>query len=486
MKAAMKVANKKAKYIREEMLLEIDGVAVSVIASNKVAEKKVKKEAKKEEAKKEEAKKEDEEIIKLKESDNEEEEVVDNMKKNLEKNDISDNIFKEIKNNNTKSIGMVMYMPTSAYSDNDEENEKKHIEDCEAPSILAKILKKIFEKLYKMEIVELIMGHEHGEQNRKCHLQIIIIFEKVFRKIITPGVLRIEYEGKKIDLLYMQQKARNTNALKNYCKKERDATVIKGEEMEKFEFGESMDPYQYIVDNRENLTLAEGRELLFKKPGDYFKCSANMELALKNIIIEKPPVPFSWMPVPEHLKNYYLSGGFTFYDIFSNWYNMYCINGERYDRKKALCLFSTKRSMGKSYFVRHLVSHKDYILEFNNTFCQKKNLNKGVHKLLLLDDMHFNLNDIEMWKSLVASEPTTLRAAWLNEPLTERLPCIITTNDFNLIKIFHSSDKFATQVLIIEIENYMGEPGTEREDLNKYEFYLSHKTAAKLNRLENK
>ena len=460
----MEVNNKKAKHIRGEMLLEIDGVSVSVVTSNKVVEKKV---------------------IKLKEeSDNEE--VIDNMKKNLEKNEISDNIFKEIKNNNTKSIGMVMYMPTDEYSDKEEENENKHIEDCEAPSILAKILKKIFEQLYKMEIVELIMGHEHGEKNRKCHLQIIIIFEKVFRKIITPGVLRIQYEGKKIDLLYMQQKAKNPNALKNYCKKERDATIVKGEEMEKFEFGESMDPYEYIIQNREKLTLDEGRELLFKKPADYFKCSSNMELALKNIIIEKPPVPFKWMPVPEYLKEYYLSGGFTFYDVFNNWYNMYCVNGEFLDRKKALCLFSSKRSLGKSYFVRHLVSHQDYILEFNNTFCQKKNLNKGVHKLLLLDDMRFNVNDIEMWKSLVASEPTTLRAAWLNEPLTERLPCIITTNDFNIIKIFHGNERFATQVVIIEIEKYMGEPGTEREDLKKYEFYLSQHTTLKLNKVENK
>ena len=193
------------------------------------------------------------------------------------------------------------------------------------------------------------------------------------------------------------------------------------------------------------------------------------------------------MPIPEYLKKLYLPDGSSFYESFDKWYQMYCINGDKLDRKKALCIYSAKRAMGKSYFVRHLVSHPDYVLEFNNTLCWKKNLNKGIHKLLLLDDMKIiSENSKAMWKSLVASEPTTLRGAWLNEEFTERLPCIITTNDIEMVKLFRDDELFNTQVFIIEITQYMGAPGTQREDLMRSEFIISDETAERLNKLNTK
>ena len=142
--------------------------------------------------------------------------------------------------------------------------------------------------------------------------------------------------------------------------------------------------------------------------------------------------------------------------------------------------------MGKSYFARHLVSDPGYVLEFNNTFCWKENMNKGIYKLLLLDDMNIiSTNNKAMWKSLVASEPTTLRGAWLNQPFNERLPCIITTNDIEMIKIFRDDPLFNTQVTIIEIPKYLGAPGTQREDLLKNEFILSYETSSRLNAMDN-
>ena len=148
-------------------------------------------------------------------------------------------------------------------------------------------------------------------------------------------------------------------------------------------------------------------------------------------------------------------------------------------------MYSRQRSMGKSYFVRHLVSDPEYILEFNKTFCFKKNMNKGIYKLLLLDDMNnITTNNKAMWKSLVASEPTTLRGAWLNSEIKERLPCIITTNDIEMIKIFRDEKLFNTQVTIIEITKYMGAPGTQREDLMKTDFILTYETSEKLNHMD--
>lgn len=413
--------------------------------------------------------------------------IIESLNKNGEENEVSNNKYTEMANNKSKSIGVVMYMQDHDYSEKNEENLEIHIKEAKAPSFLAKIIKFIFENLYEVNIIELVMGHEHGEKNNKCHLQIIIIFEKLFRKLLKPGALKIKYDDKIICLLYMQQKTKNAYALKNYCKKERDATIVRNNEIKKFDIEED-NPFIYIRENRNKLTIQEGREKILEYDAElYFRNSNNMDNALKQIIIEQPPVPFQWMPIPEYLKNFFLPDGSNFYETFSNWFQTYCINGENLDRKKALCLYSRKRSMGKSYFVRHLVSHPDYILEFNNTLCWKKNINKGIYKLLLLDDMNIiNSNNKAMWKSLVASEPTTLRGAWLNEEFTERLPCIITTNDLEMVKIFRDDKLFNTQVFIIEITKYMGAPGTERLDLMKNEFILSDETVFELNKLDTK
>lgn len=414
--------------------------------------------------------------------------IIQGIKNHAEENDISDNKYIEMKNNKSKSIGVVMYLQDNKYSKDMVENKNIHIPDASAPSFLAKIIKYIFEKIYEVNIVEMIMGHEHGDKNFKCHLQIIILFDKLFRKMLKPGALKIKYDNKTICLLYMQQKTKNVYALKNYCKKDRDATIIKNNEIKKFEFKEDENPFDYIKNNYNKITIDEGRNKIMEYDAElYFRNCNNIESALKKIIVEEPPVPFKWMPIPEYLKEYHLADGSTFYETFDKWYQKYCINGENLERKKALCIYSDKRSMGKSYFVRHLVSHEDYILEFNNTLCWKRNINKGIYKLLLLDDMNvINVNNKTMWKSIVASEPTTLRGAWLNEEFKERLPCIITTNDIEMIKIFRDDKLFNTQVFIIEINKYMGAPGTERKDLMENEFILSYETCDRLNKMNMK
>ena len=382
-----------------------------------------------------------------------------------------------------------MYLEPKEYKET-EDNVNIHIPESSAPSILAPIIKKFFEEKYKCEIKELIMGHEHGDIYKKCHLQTIITYKKLFRYALEPGALKIKFNGKCVKLIYMQQKARNSHALKNYCKKERDATIVQGDQFVKFdkEAYAKGNPFIYIYENKDSLTKEEAKELVLKKdPEMFFRNFNNINNAIEHIVSTKPPVEFEWQPVPEYLKNVFLPDGSSFYDVFSGWYNTYCINGANLDRKKALCIYSEKRSMGKSYFVRHLVNHEDYLLEFNNTICQKKNLGKGIYKLLLLDDMKImSESNMAMWKSLVASEPTTLRGAWVNQEFNERLPCIITTNDIEMIRIFRDHKLFNTQVIILEITEYMGAPGTFREDLGEHSFYISDRTANRLNKMEGK
>ena len=453
-------------YARQEFSFTIEGHQFNVTAGNK---KKEPPKEPKEEPSKEEPKDPETELNQLK-----------------EKNEISDNIAIPT-NLNTKSIGIVMYGSSDLYEDDTELNKDIHIPHAEAPSILAPVIKKIFELLYKSEINELIMGHEHGEDNKKCHLQIIITFPKNIRKILTVGYMVITWEDNKVKLIYMQQKAKNPYALKNYCQKDRDATIVKkdnsySKKLNKSDISGS--PFAFIVDNKDKLTYAEAMDIIaHKNPKSYFTSFNQIKNAVSSLITPVPPVPFEWLPVPEYLKHYTLPNYLSFYDTFNEWYQKYCINGENLPRKKALCLYSEKRALGKSYFVRHLVPHPDYILEFNNTFTQKGNINSPIHKLLLLDDMgEIDANNITMWKSLVASEPTTLRSAWLNEYFDRRLPCIITTNNSKMIELFYKSSYFNTQVVLIEIKEYMGEPGTQREDLTKYEFIISDELARKLNK----
>ena len=459
----------KDKYVKKTLNLLIENKDVQIEAFYKKEDKKDEKKDEKKDAKK------DENNV-----------IIKNLNDN-EENEISDNKYTKMQNNKCKSIGVVMYLQKAEYSNDNEENKAIHIRDAESPSILALIIKKTFEELYQTKINNLIMGHEHGEKNCKCHLQIIINFEAVFRKLIKPGALKIKYDKNYTCLVFMQQKTRNPHALKNYCLKERDATIVKEDEFTKYEPPEYGDPFAFIRDNYNKMTINEARELILKDdPKLYFQNCNNFENAFKKIIVEEPKIPFEWMPIPEYLKNFELPNGTSFYDTFNTWYQKYCINGKSLDRKKALCLYSRKRSMGKSYFVRHLVSDPEYILEFNNTFCQKKNMNKGIYKLLLLDDMNnITTNNKTMWKSLVASEPTTLRGAWLNEDFKERLPCIITTNDIEMVKIFRDDRLFNTQVFIIEITRYMGAPGTQREDLMENEFILTYETSEKLNKITN-
>ena len=467
-------------YTKKEIEFTLDDKQVKVFIYNKDKDK-----DKDKNKDKDNEKNNDKDKDKDKDNDNM---IIEKINKVAEKNEISDNKYVEMKNNKSKSIGVVMYLQDSKYSNDANENKNIHIKGANAPSFLAKIIKKIFEILYEVNITELIMGHEHGELNKKCHLQIIILFDKMFRKLMKPGALKIITEDSIVCLLYMQQKTNNVYALKNYCKKERDATIVRKDEIIKFNYDENKDPFLYIKNNYNKITIDEGRERLLEYDAQmYFRNSTNFENALKKIIIEEPSVPFQWMPIPEYLKTFFLADGSSFYDTFNIWYQRYCINGENLDRKKALCIYSAKRAMGKSYFVRHLVPDPAYVLEFNNTIAPKKNLNKGIHKLLLLDDMKIiSENSKAMWKSLVASEPTTLRGAWVNEEFIERLPCIITTNDIEMLKIFHDDPLFNTQVFIIEINKYMGAPGTQREDLMKNEFVISDETAEILRKMNTK
>ena len=110
----------------------------------------------------------------------------------------------------------------------------------------------------------------------------------MFRKIMKPGALKIKYDNQFTCLVFMQQKTRNPHALKNYCLKERDATIVKNDEFIKYEPSDDLNPFIYIRDNYNKITMEEARQkLLFTDPKLYFQNCNNFEMAIKNIIVEE-------------------------------------------------------------------------------------------------------------------------------------------------------------------------------------------------------
>ena len=87
---------------------------------------------------------------------------------------------------------------------------------------------------------------------------------------------------------------------------------------------------------------------------------------------------------------------------------------------------------------------------------------------------------MQTWLSLVASQPTTLRDCYVNQKFDLKLPCIITTNSVDMVMQFVTNPLFNTQVIVVEIDKYMGPPGTYREELYKQNIFLGEKTRREL------
>lgn len=402
------------------------------------------------------------------------------------KNEVSDNIYKVIQNN-SESIGMVFYME-KGYSNDPEENAVYHIPFLNQ-GFYPKIIEKIVFDYLKVEVDQIVVGHEHGDLNRKCHLQTCIRFKKKFSKILNTGYLVIENTDtdEKVKLLFMQQKARNSKALWNYCLKDNDYEFLFPDKALKFQKKKNgtIDAFKTLVQNKESLNKEEAENLiLIHDPVKYFSSFINIQKALDKVFVETLE-PFEW-------KQPYIPEGFTipiqnervlFKPIFDDWFKTYCLGNV--SRKKALCLYSKQRALGKTTFARSLVNDPGYILEYNHLFTdQKIQKRKEQLKLLLLDDVIITSQNIQTWRSIIAGEKTTIRGLYLAETYELNLPCIITTNDLELVTRFVLDSTFNTQVLALEIDNYIGPPETKRNDLMKREYYLSQQTLEELTKCE--
>jgi hypothetical protein len=376
-----------------------------------------------------------------------------------------------------KSIGMVVYGTKSLYSSEHDgelaskENLTIHIQ--EPPRTVMDIVLEWAGSI-SQEVDQILVGHEHGSGNGKCHYQCIVTFYKKADLLVKP------FQSPDGGLLFMYQKAKSPNALAHYCKKEGDFTYLYPEKLVSKVYtlkGSQVvvDPYATIVTNSSKLSNPEARQLIKDlAPRDYFMNYSNICKAIDNVCT--PEIPeFEWRwpewtaSLPQNCR----------IDAIRKWYDKWCVPD--LTRRKALVLYG-KHALGKTRFAKSLVSDEHYYVCFSNRFTVGATDRKGVSpKLLILDDMEYPAQDnIECWKQLLTGQKTAIRDCYMNYQWEFEVPCIICTNKLSLVTRLVKDPAFQGRVFAVEVEDYMGPPGTKPVELENSEIYFNTETARKI------
>lgn len=377
----------------------------------------------------------------------------------------------------SKTVGLVAYMEPEKY-------EGLSIADIHIELKKSEFVNELKEQLevkFNNRIASVIVGHEHGESNGKCHFQCMISFVKKLDRQIAH--FKIAKDG--IVLLCMFQKAKNPNALANYCKKEKD--------FEEFNFKgdliKNSDDIWTSLTEHDNLSKDEFTAALKEKDPKALLMWGDKIKSNYDAFVKKEEIPeFEWT-FPKHIIEFMEDESKTSskdeeikakYKAMFNWFNEFC-TPEEMQRRRALFIVSTERGLGKSEFAKRLVPHEAYYIYCRNTlngfeFREKKD----TAKLIILDDVSFIGSEREMWKALVSGEEVNIRTAYVNEKWKGGLPCIILTNEISTAEYWSSSDNFATQCTFVDIDSYMGPPGTRPSFLSQRDIHFSSSFLAKL------
>jgi hypothetical protein len=396
----------------------------------------------------------------------------------------------------TKSFGIVVQMSEIMYDESPVNNSSIHIPFSKKEIILG-LLKKFYDLKIGCDnvISEIIVGHEHGNERAKCHMQIFIAFETQIRKVIVPG----EFKIGDITLLYITQHCKSPKKMREYvkkggdflvscpCKKLKD--VLKEENIldEKIDVD---DPYDFML-KKSDLSEADVKNIFancgvteYKKN---FMSNSKQIMETYNKFVRKNEVElkFEWI-FPSHMLDYMFSDvcdndpKYKTFCCLYDWFQKYCdIQCGQIVRRKALFLFSIRGGMGKSYFARSLVpeisiGNSPYYVYCRGTLDGAEFLKKSkTAKLVILDDINYISNDIEIWKALAVGEPTNIRSPYHNIAWTKSLPCILLSNNLKTFKYWMETEDLKSRCVFISVDFFIGPPDKDNKEYHSFDYMLS-------------
>lgn len=408
----------------------------------------------------------------------------------------------------SKSFGVVVYMDEQMYSDDKEQNMFIHF-----PITRDVVINNLILCLYNLKLSEeiincIVIGHEHGEEKGKCHMQIYIEFDKKVRKILQPGSFSIN----NVKYLYIFQHAKSPKKLQEYCKKGNDFSeflpckkikeILRENNMIS-ELEDVDDPYDILL-NKNDLSNEQIKNLFqkcniseYKKT--YLVYAKKIYDTYSNFIRKtEDTIDFKWN-FPKHMLDVLsqeidLSNRiFMTYKKLFEWYKEYCIIDQNViKRRKALFLFSLRGGLGKSFFARSLVPEINICNSPFYVYC-RGSLDAGeflkkenTARIVILDDINYIDKDIEIWKALAVSEPTNIRSPYHNIPWMKSLPCVLLSNNIKTLKYWMETDDLKNRCVFVSVDFYIGPPGTEILSNQYVDYILSDDVEIKIRELNRK
>lgn len=396
----------------------------------------------------------------------------------------------------TKSFGVIIQMSENMYSEDTVTNSSIHI-PFSKEDVLNGLLKKFYDIKIGGNIIvnEIIVGHEHGNEKKKCHMQIFISFDSQIRKNIMPG----EFYINDICFLYIAQHCKSPKKMREYCKKGGDflacfpCNKLKDILKEKNIIDDKIevdDPYDYIL-RRNNLSDVDIKNVFINC--DIMDCKKSFMINSKQIMetynkyVKKNDdvMEFKWQ-FPKHMLEYIFADDYDnelkykTFSVLYDWFLKYCdINCDFVKRRKALFLFSIHGGMGKSYFARGLVpeiniGNSPYYVYCRGTLDGGEFLKKSkTAKLVILDDINYISSDIEIWKALAVGEPTNIRSPYHNVPWLCSLPCIMLSNNIKTLKYWMETEDLKSRCIFVSVNFFIGPPDKDNDQYHSFDYMLS-------------